>query len=148
MYLQITGKPINLTCTEPAFPEFPTLLFGKTIDGSISYFDATAYLQQKDLQVTVIDFFKQYESPIKALMSTYNIDNTQVCKLNQEGHYLIDGNFTYLFISFIEPDFLAYMFDRIHDMFNNGFCVSDTYLLQQAKHRLTKDVLETITEDE
>lgn len=148
MFPKITGKPIQLTCSEPAFPEFPELLFGSSIDNDISFFDATAYLQNKGLQLTETEFFQKYETPIQSLMRSYNMDEEQVCKLNHEGHYLIDGNFAYLFISFVEPDFLAYMCDRIHELFSNGFCISDTYLVQVAKSRLTKNVLETILEHE
>ena len=144
---KISGKPIQLTCSEPALPEFPDLLFGSSIDNDISFFDATAYLQNKGLSVTVTDFFQKYEAPIEALMSAYGMEADQICQFNHEGHYLIDGNFAYLFISFVEPDFLAYMCDRIHELFTNGFCISDTYLVQVAKSRLTKNVLETILEN-
>lgn len=147
MFPKISGKPLDLTCTEPAFPEFPDLLFGNETDGGISFFDATDYIQKKQLPVTELDFFKKYEEPIKNIMSSYGIEETQVCQLNREGHHLIDGNLVYLFISFVEPDFLAYMCDRIHELFNNGFCISDTYLAQTAKNRLTKDVLGMIMEN-
>ena len=80
-------------------------------------------------------------------MESYDINEENVCKLNQEGHYLIDGNFVYLFISFVEPEFLAYICDRIHDMFSRGFCLSDTYVLQLAKGRLSKNVLEKMIEN-
>lgn len=148
MFPKISGNPIKLTCSEPAFPEFPDLLFGGSIDNGIYVFDATAYLQNKGLQITPMDFFNKYEEPIRQLMSSYKMEETQICKLNHEGHHLIDGNLAYLFISFVEPDFLAYMCDRIHDLFSNGFCISDTYLVQAAKNRLTKNVLETILENE
>lgn len=147
MFPNITGRPLQLTCSEPAFPEFPELLFGTSIENDISYFDATLYLQTKGLSITAADFFKHYEDPIKALMQAYGIKADCVCRLNVEGHYLIDGNLTYLFISFIDPYFLAYICDRIHELFKAGFCISDTYLVQEAKSRLTKDVLETILEN-
>lgn len=148
MFPKITGKPIQLTCTELAFPEFPALLFGNKTDNGNSFFDATLYIQNKNLAITVLDFFRKYEEPIQALINSYGIEEDQVCVLNQEGHYLIDGNLTYLFISFVEPDFLAYICDRIQDLFTTGFCVSDTYLVQTAKNRLTKNVLEAMIENE
>lgn len=148
MFPKISGEPIQLICTEPAFPEFPTLLFGNKTDNGNSFFDATAYIQNKNLKIHALDFFCKYEEPIKTLMGAYGIEENQVCAINQEGHYLIDGNLTYLFISFIEPNFLAYMCDRIHDLFTMGFSVSDTFLVQSASNRLTKNVLETIIENE
>lgn len=147
MFLQITGKPLDLTCTEPAFPEFPDLLFGNETDSGASFFDATDYIQKKQLSIAALDFFSKYEEPIKKLTFSYGIEPTQICKLNHQGHHLIDGNLVYLFISFVEPDFLAYMCDRIHELFTNGFCISDTHLVQAAKNRLTKDVLGMITEN-
>lgn len=147
MLPKISGRPIQLTCSEPALPEFPDLLFGSSIDSGASFFDVTAYLHNKGLSVTVTDFFQKYKEPIKALISAYGMEENQVCQFNHEGHYLIDGNFVYLFISFVEPDFLAYMCDRIHELFTNGFCISDTYLVQVAKSRLTKNILETTLEN-
>lgn len=147
MLPKITGKPLQLTCSEPDFPEFPDLLFGTSIDNDISFFDATAYLQNKGLSITAMDFFNKYEEPIMALVKSYNLDEAQICRLNHEGHYLIDGNLTYLFISFVDPYFLGYVCDRIHELFKHGFCISDTYLVQTAQNRLTKDVLETMLEN-
>lgn len=147
MFPKISGKPTQIICSEPAFPEFSDLLFGTSNDNGNSFFDATAYIQSKNISKTVLDFFSKYEEPIKALMGSYNMEEDQICVLNQEGHYLIDSNLTYLFISFVEPDFLAYVCDRIHDLFVMGFCISDTYLVQSVKHRLPKELLETIIEN-
>lgn len=146
MFPKISGKPLQLKCSEHAFPEFPDLLFGDTGD-SISYFDATAYIQTKGLDINIIDFFKHYEYPIKALMSSYGVSDEEICKINQEGHYLIDGNLVYLFISFVEPEFFAYIYDRIHEMFSDGFCLSDTYIVKLAKSRLSESILEKIIEN-
>lgn len=148
MFPTISGKPFDIECTEQAFPEFPELLFGTHHTTSTAFFDATAYLKSKGLSLTIQDFFRQYEAPIKKLQVSYNMDDECICIIDKNGHFLIDGNLSYLFISFVEPDFLAYMCDRIHELFSNGVCVSDTYLFSAAKNRLTKDILETILENE
>lgn len=142
------GQPgkmsIKLQCTEQSLPEFPNLLFGTSTETGRSYFDATFYLQKQDLQVSVTSFFAQYQKPIVALCESYGLTPDDVYKINQNGHYLIDGNFVYLFIAFVEPNFLGYMCDRIHELFSQGVSVSDTYLLRASQTRLSKEVLEAI----
>lgn len=140
-----SASPIKLTCKELGLAEFPDLLFGNTSDST--YFDATDYLQKKDPTLTVPDFLKQYENQILSLMQTYNMKDSDVCKINSAGHFLIESNFVYLFISFVEQDFLAYMCERIHELFTDGFCVSDTYILKAADSRLTPEILNTIKSD-
>lgn len=143
-----TGKgEIHLKCEEQSFPEFSNLLFGKSETGR-SYFDATHYLSKLTEPRPIQPFFNQYRHQIQALCDTYSIDSDQVCLINQEGHYLIDGIFVFLFISFVEPDFLAYMCDRTFELFAHGVAVSDTYLLTAARHRLSKEVLTAISDYE
>lgn len=143
-----SDSEIQLKCTEQAIPEFPNLLFGTQIDTGISYFDATSYIQKTAPDKSVNNFFVEYKHLIARLCNSYDIKNDDVCKINEQGHYLIDGNFSYLFISFVEPNFLAYIFDRIHDLFSNGIVVSDSYIAQMAKKRLSQEVLLEIAKDE
>ena len=147
MFVQ-QAKGIKLQCTEQAFVEFPNLLIGTQIESGTSYFDATLYLHKQQTQKSVNDFFTQYRTPIKSLCESYNIPTDDACKINESGHYLIDGNIIYLFISFVEPDFLAHMCDRMHEILTYGVSISDTYLLHSAKTRLSKEVLEGITGDD
>lgn len=142
MQLKVSGRPVNITCNEHSFPEFPNLLFGK-IDKA-SYFDASAYLQENHPEISIMDFMSQCEPLILKLLKSYGITSEQVFITNQDGHILIDGTFSYLFLSFVEQDFLAYIFDRIHEVFANGFSVSDTYLLHHASRRLSKELLSMI----
>ena len=91
-----------------------------------------------------MDFMSQCEPLILKLLKSYGITSEKVFITNQDGHILIDGTFSYLFLSFVEQDFLAYIFDRIHEVFANGFSVSDTYLLHHASRRLSKELLSMI----
>lgn len=138
---------IKLQCTEQAFSEFPNLLIGTQAERGITYFDASLYLHKNKCEKSVNDFFTQYRTQILSLCDSYEIKYEDVCQINETGHYLIDGNFIYLFISFVEPNFLAYMCDRMNDLFTNGVAVSDTYLLQMARTRLSKEVLSAMTDD-
>lgn len=138
---------IDLICTEQSIPEFPNLLFGTEIESGRPYFDATIYLQKQDPQKNIQNFFSQYRKPIESLCEAYDVPYKNFCKINKSGHYLIDGNFTYLFIAFVEPNFLGYMCDRIHELFSKGVVVSDTYLLTAAHDRLSKEMLEAISNE-
>lgn len=138
----IFGKRIeNIYCTEQAFPEFPHLLFGDSIDKSAKYFDATEYLNKSGLSVySAEDFFTNYFHPISALITAYELDKNKVCIRNLDNHILIETSLTYLFISYTNPDFLAHINDRIDELFTRGFTVSDAYLFRSAKERLTPEV--------
>lgn len=135
----------NLICTEQSIPEFPNLLFGTETESGRQFFDATAYLQHQDPPKSIQSFFSLYRKPIESLCEAYDIPYNDYYKVNKSGHYLIDGNFTYLFIAFVEPNFLGYMCDRIHELFSKGVVVSDTYLLMTAKERLPQEILEAIS---
>lgn len=141
MTSRISGKPINLNCTEQVFSEFPNLLFGKTNDNGM-FFNATSYLQNKP--ITVDDFFKKCDWMIETLIRSYNLDEKKCFFINQDGNILIDGNFVYLFLSFVEQDFFAYMCDRCHDLFTEGVAVSDSYILSHAFERLDEKSIDKI----
>lgn len=144
MALKPSGKPTNIKCNELAFLEFPDLLFGTTTDNG-SVFDATSYLQNKPL--TVDDFLQTCGFQIQTLIKSYELDENKCLFINTDGHILIDGSLVYLFLSFVEPDFLAYMCDRCHDLFNDGVAVSDSYLLEHAFIRLDKESINMIKDN-
>ncbi len=135
---------IKLKCQEQSFSEFPNLLFGQNESGR-SFFDATHYLSKMTEPMRIQTFFNQYRYQIKSLCDTYEIKDDQVCLINEEGHYLIDGTFLFLFIAFVEPDFLAYMCDRIFELFAHGVTVSDTYLVSAVQTRLPNKVLSAMS---
>lgn len=141
---QLGKSEIKLNCTEQALSEFPNLLFGTQTESGKDFFDATVYLQKSLSQKTVKAFFAEYAKPVEALCEAYDIAPDRACLINQQGHFLIDGNLTYLFIAFVEPNFLGYICDRIHELFTYGVTVSDTYLLQATKERLSPEVIKAI----
>lgn len=143
--LGAAGKgEINLICADSFLPEFPNISLGTTKDGK-SYFDATNYIAKSATPNKSIHlFFANYKTPIAQLCESYELDPNKICLINQQGHYLIDGTFIFLFITFLEPDFLAYMCDRIYEMFAKGVAVSDTYLLSSCKNRFSPKVIEEL----
>ena len=140
-----SAKPINLKCKEPGYAEFPDLLFGITNDSV--YFDATSYLQKKARSLTEADFLKQYEHQIRAIQSTYEMKDSDVCKLNTDGHLLIESSFAHLFISFVEPGYLAHMCARMQELLINGFSLSDTYIARTVRERLSPDTIKRVIDD-
>ncbi len=140
-----SAKPINLKCKEPGYAEFPDLLFG--IANDIIYFDATSYLQKKARSLTEADFLKQYEHQIRAIQSTYEMKDSDVCKLNTDGHLLIESNFAHLFISFVEPGYLAHMCGLMQEILTNGFAISDTYLIHIMRERWSPDTIKKVIDE-
>lgn len=143
MAIKVSGKQTQIIPSEQAFPEFPDLLYGTTTEG-VPYFDAQAYLKKHKPSASVEDFFTQYEIQIKALIDAYEINEEDICVLSKESQILIDGSLVYLFIAFVDPTFLAFMCDRIHEMFSTGVCVSDSYLLGKSQQRLGKEILQAM----
>lgn len=147
MAIHISGKQTQIIPSEQAFPEFPDLLYGTTPEG-VSVFDAQAYLKKHKPSATVEDFFTQYEIQIQALVDAYEINEDNICVLSKESHLLIDGSLVYLFIAFVDPTFLAFMCDRIHELFSEGLCVSDSYLLGKSQQRLGKEILQAVINEQ
>ena len=131
----------NIKCEEQVFPMFAQLLVGDNTERSIRYFDASFYLNQTHLKpYSVDDFLRNYFHPISAIVSAYELDRSRVCIRNTENHILIDCSLLYLFLCYTNPDFLAHINDRIDELFTRGFCVSDAYLYNTAKQRITPDL--------
>lgn len=143
--LSYAGKAINLKCTEQLIPEFSELLFGRQSEGSTVYFDASIFTKEKGLSSSTVDqFLKAYEAPIDAIIGHLQLNEAEVCLINNEGHILIDSVFLYLFLSCVDTDFMLYMFDRMDDLFATGVAVSDTYLLKMTKARIPNEILQRI----
>lgn len=143
-----TGIVTNLKCTEISIPEFPELLFGTHADSG-RFFDATHYLKIKDPnnKLSVEDFFLKFDFQIKAIANTYNLQIDKLVLINQEGHQLINGCLCYPFLSYVDPQFCAYMNEVVDEMFITGTVISDTHLISLAKKRLSPELLKQIWDD-
>lgn len=140
-----SGKAIDLICTEQAFPEFPDLLFGKATDGTM-YFDATSYLQKKS-DKNIDGFVQEYGPQIISVLAFNQLDTDDAFITNQKGDILIVPELVYIFLCYAEENFLGYINDRIHEMFVNGFCVSDAYLARTSSDRLSYETLKTMADE-
>jgi hypothetical protein len=143
------GKVINIKCTEVSLPEFPHLYFGTHFDGS-RLFDATKYLKQKDPEhrLSVDEFFDKFDFQIKAIAQSYRLSLDKLVYINVEGHQLIDGCLCYPFLSYIDPQFCAYMNEVVDEMFTTGTAISDTHLLTLVKKRLSPELLKQLWDGE
>lgn len=143
-----TGAVVSIVCQDTPLPEFPNLHFGTDKDGR-RLFDATAYLQQLNPANTlsVEDFFKKFEFQIQAIAKTYSLPVNGLVHINQQGHQLIYGCLCYPFLSYVDPQFCAYINEVIDEMFTTGIVVSDSYLTALVKRRLSPELYKTIWDD-
>ena len=145
--IQGTGKILKVKCSEVAIPEFPNLLFGTHIDG-IKYFDATYYLKsQEDNQLSVEDFYEKFKFQIDAIAKSYSLSASELVFINNEGHQLIDGCLCYPFLSYVDSQFCAYLYERIDELFTNGYAISDTYLMSSIRKRLSPELIKQLWDD-
>lgn len=142
----IPGKPFDIVCKEHSLPEFPDMLFGVSNDNGLMYFNASAYLKSRDLKLA--DFLNSYQPLVKALQETYSLRDDEVCRINQDGDFVIEVDFIYLFICFCDHQFLGYINERMNDLFMTGVAVSDSYLFEAARSRFTADVIAKMLPDE
>lgn len=137
----IPGKPYDIVCKEHSLPEFPDMLFGVSNDNGLMYFNASAYLKSKGQDLKLADFLNSYQPLIKDLQECYSLRDDEVCRINKEGDFVIEVDFIYLFICFIDHNFAGYINERMNDLFMSGVAVSDSYLFEAARSRFTADVI-------
>lgn len=143
------GKISNVKCTQIALPEFPNLLFGTYFDGR-TIFDATNYLTHKDPEhkLSVEDFFAKFSFQIKSIAQAYSIPMESLVIINRDGHQLIDGSLCYPFISYVDPNFCAYMNEVVDELFTTGVVISDTHLVSLVRKRFSQELLKQILDGE
>lgn len=138
----ITGDSINIKCEEQFLPEFPDLKIGKTDDDDVLYFDATGYIESKNNSNLSVDKFFFYYTPMqKALINSYGLDTTKIVRCNHDNHILIETSFIFLFICYVEPEFIAFVNDKLMNLMLNGYAFSDAFVATLAKTQLTDEFL-------
>lgn len=134
----------DMECTKQAFPEYPDMLFGENSEG-IEFFNAAALLEKKGLSKSLAaDFLKCCGRFIDTFVEDGQIPKSRHALLDMDENLLLHSSLTYLFLCFIDGDFLLHVHDRIGEMFDEGLAFSDTYLAQLAMARLTPSVLREI----
>lgn len=131
------------------YEEFPELLFGKSEDGLI-YFNASQYIISKgDIKVHNIKNFKaSFHFWIEAVSTIYELKpEILFVRDYHTGHIFIEESMTFPFISYIDNYFIIHIIERMHELFFNGFTLSDTLLLLLTKDRFDYEVLKKIEEN-
>lgn len=146
MTFPVSGRSVDIKCTELILSEFPNLLFGDIIDKG-KYFDAFYILQKHNPSLKAEDFFDKFGYQINTIQKDYGIVDEDVCYINSDGHLLIHSSFSLLFLSFAIDGFLSYSLERIYEMFETGFCVSDTVLIDRTRNRIDKETIERMVRD-
>lgn len=137
-------KTKNLQCRLVRFGEFPELLFGKSQDNQLLYFNATQYIKKKGNPKTqnIRDFQLSFQHWISAAMQTYGIKQEDMIVCDEAtGEILIDECLALPFLAYIDPEFGVYIMERMSEMLLNGIVGSDTWLLQAARRRFTTEEL-------
>lgn len=138
------GKIVDIKCTQKLFPELPHLLFGETSDGN-HYFDITNYLKYSNLKgITLEDIWSKLEFQIKSLLSYYNIPEDKSVVINSEGHQLVTMYLYLIVVGYVNGEYLAYATERMAELSTSGVAVSDPYLFDEARARLSKESLEQL----
>lgn len=137
-------KVKKIPCRLIRYKEFPELLFGASPDEEAVYFDATHFIRSQgdERRHNVQEFRVAFHHWITALSLVYEIDRDDLFIRDEtSGHLLIDECLALLFVVYIEPQFGAYMLERMSEMLIDGFSVSDTWLVMAAGNRFTPEEL-------
>ncbi|WP_293670680.1 hypothetical protein [uncultured Parabacteroides sp.] len=133
---------------EVLYPELQELYFGE-ING-INVFDATKYLELKKVdpaQYNLDDFKDKNQDMINRYANKLGYDDPDyLFFIDEAGDVMIHAYLAFTFVSYVDPQFVIYMHDRMHDLLFDGFVVSDNYLACMAKRRLPKKVLNRLIE--
>lgn len=145
--LSYKGEALDIETTQQLFPIFPDLLFGEANEGKSIYFDATHFIKQRQLSPSSIDkFLGLYAGPINDIVKTFQLNPAALARLNKNGHVLMESNLLYPFLIFVEPDFLAWVTQRLDELFSTGVTVSDSFLYDRVKVRFPADVLKQLAD--
>lgn len=134
----------KVPCQTIRYREFPELLFGESPNNGPIYFDATHFIRSQgdERRHSVQEFRIAFHHWITALSKIYNISKENlVIRDETSGHILIDECLALLFVVYIEPDFGAYMLERLSELLVDGFSVSDSWLIMAAGSRFTIEEL-------
>lgn len=138
---------MHIDCSDTPIREYPELRFGNAENGD-RYFDVTYFLSHaKDEGYRSVDIFLSlYSFQIESLKNAYGLDDFQLRARNTDRHELLHGALCYLFISYVDRDFTAYVNEMTDDLLTRGFAVSDTFIANSARERLSKDLLKQLSE--
>lgn len=132
------------------YKEFPELLFGTSVSGAV-YFDATLYIKLKGEsdKHSPVDFARRFSFWFESFKVAYEIPDGELIATDEAtGNVLIDESLSLLFVAYIDPEFGAFMVERVSELLLDGVVLSDTRIMQMIRNRLTKDLLIKLIEEQ
>lgn len=147
--VHITGSPIKLECNVPFSEEFPDIMTGYSDDDEILYFDATALVEGSgNPQLSVDKFFFNFNYIHLNLSKSLELDTKKTVRVNRnDNHILIDATFALLFILYVEPHLIAYYYQKLLALLQDGIVLSDSLVATLAKRQLGDEMLKTLIEN-
>ena len=145
----ITGSPISLECNVPLSEEFPDVMTGYSNDDEILYFDATAIIEAKgDKQQSVDKFFFLFSYMHLNLSRSFDMDTKKTVRVNRDNdHILIDATFALLFMLYVEPQLIAYYYQKLLYLLQDGVVFSDSLVASLAKRQLDEETLKSLIDN-
>jgi len=124
---------------EATYKELPGLLFSNI--GSNRVFNAEHFIEslgEAGKGLTVQGYLEEREKQIDFVCERLEIDKKHI-HLKLEGQpSMISAILGFDFACWAVPSLLFYSYERLHEVFINGFTVSDRYLSEASDARLPK----------
>lgn len=130
-------------CQMMRYREFPSLLFGESEDG-LMYFDATDYIKKngdikrhntKEFEIGFFFWRKAVSNEMSIAFDDLIVQDETTRNI------LIEESLTLIFLSYIHPEFGIYLLQSMDEMLQEGFVISDSYLLHKTQQRISAEEL-------
>lgn len=125
------------------FSEIPGMKFYG--EGNEMSFDATAFIAESQSKKTVTDYFANNVLVLKAYADGLGIEVNQLRTVTDDGNEMLSHVLALDFACFVVPVLRMYMYERLREVFLDGFSVSDRYLVSQVE-RLPSEFLKNLLE--
>lgn len=120
---------------KPLYQELPGMTFGKI--GETSMFDADKFLDATKSEKTVAQYLKDNAEIISKYAEILKISKKHLTIKLEGEPTMIHAALALNFASWAVPELAIYFFERMHELFLDGFSCSDRYL-GAAAQRLPK----------
>ena len=146
MDYKITTLTNEVVCENVDIPGFPSMKFGNLSNG-LSVFDSTNYYAENELEpINYKTFGRVCRHYINTLVTKLELNLGELFFQNTDGHILINKELAVTFLQFANPDIYVYFNSMTWDLLENGFAISDSFVVALAAARVPDEVLKEIIE--
>lgn len=142
-------KTTKMTLLEEGrLEQFPHLNFYASED-SLVYFDATHYLEVKNLNKTcsVEKFSSEFATWLEPAQRTYGMSpDVMFVQDAKTEHQMIHESVMVLFLAYTDERYRVEILERIFEMEVTGACMSDPRLIEAVKNRFSKEFVTKMME--